>query len=120
MAHEWRSHVLAEPVHELDDFRWQASLEQDLHERVSRVRYILGRLEDARVPADEGGKHLPRRDGEAGLRGRHGASDGGGAREREAADEMASVGGIPIPEILAGGGRGPRAGDEVLEGLRHR
>ncbi len=57
-------HRLADAMDELDHLRWQTRLEEDLDEHRSGVRHVLGRLEDARVPAHERGKHLPRRNRE--------------------------------------------------------
>ena len=54
--------ILARAVHQLDHFRRQPRLEQDLHEHVPRVRHIFGRLEDHRVSAEERREDLPRRD----------------------------------------------------------
>ena len=55
-------HHRALPVHQLDHLGRQPRLEQDLHQQVTRMRHILGRLEDDGVPALVCGKHLPGRD----------------------------------------------------------
>ena len=60
-AHDRRA-GLAIAVHELDDVRRQARLEQNLDEHGRRVRHVLRRLEHARVSADQRREHLPRRD----------------------------------------------------------
>src|SRR5437870_10954750 len=51
-------------VDQLHDLGWQTRLEQDLHQQVRGVGHVLGRLEDHRIPAQERGEHLPRRDRE--------------------------------------------------------
>jgi len=52
------------PVHQLHHLGRQAGLKQDLHQEVRGVGYVLGRLEDHRIPAQQRGEHLPRRDRE--------------------------------------------------------
>src|ERR1043165_3868915 len=81
MVHNRRARLLARAVHELDDFRRQARFEQNLHERMARVRYVFGGLEHARVSTDEGGKHLPRRNRHREIERRDDAGDADGAAE---------------------------------------
>ena len=63
MVHDRRAGRLAEAVHELNHFGRQSRLEHDLDEHVPGVRNVFGRLEDARVSAEQRREHLPRRNG---------------------------------------------------------
>src|SRR5437868_5074186 len=70
-----RAGGLAVAVDELNDFGRQPCLEHDLDERVTSMRDVFGGFEDARVSAEERGKHLPRRDGHRKVERRNDAGD---------------------------------------------
>src|SRR5688572_19523224 len=54
-----RSRLLSSPMHELNHFRGQARLEQNLHEQRSGMRNVFGGLEYTGVTAEERRKHFP-------------------------------------------------------------
>ena len=55
-------HRLAPAVDQLDHLGRESRLEQDLHQQMHRVRHVLRRLDDHRVPAEQRGEHLPGRE----------------------------------------------------------
>ena len=81
VLHDRLADHFAGAVHELDHLGRQPRLEQDLDEHGRRVRHVLGRLEDARVPAHQRREHLPRRDRERKVERRDDAGDADRAAE---------------------------------------
>ena len=75
MVHDRRADRLADAVHELNHLGRQSRLEQDLDEHVPGVRHVFGRLEDARVSAEQRRKHLPGRNRHRKVERRDDAAD---------------------------------------------
>ena len=75
MLHECATDDRALAVDELDDFRREPCLEQDLDEEMRRVGDVLGGLEDHRVSAQQRRKHLPGRNRERKIERRDEAGD---------------------------------------------
>src|SRR5687767_4331288 len=59
MIDDCRSCLLTSPMHELERFRRQACLQQNLHQQRSGVWNVFSGLENAGVPAEERRKHFP-------------------------------------------------------------
>src|SRR5438552_18011437 len=62
MLDHCRANLFATPVHELNDFVRQASLEENLDQNRPGVRNVFGRLEDHRIATHQRWKHFPGRD----------------------------------------------------------
>ncbi len=72
---------LAGALHEVDDASRHAGGLHDLHQQLAGVRRLLGRLEHDRVAAQDGRKHLPRRDRHREVPGCDQAADADGAAD---------------------------------------
>jgi len=63
VAHQRASHVVAAARHQIHNAAGHAGFLQDLHQVVGGERRIGGGFQDHRVPADQRGHDLPRRNG---------------------------------------------------------
>ena len=96
--------------------RFPRSGAEDVAQAVASAQRGFARWRRTPAPARGGRRAAP--PGEAALGGRHGLRHVLRPGAREAPDAVARVGRVDVVEVGAGGGRDPRAADEVLEG-RH-